>query len=362
MYHYISAWENPISVHPDIFEEHLRTFTHKGYRGIGLDDALAYLRDGITPPGLKSNERPLLITFDDGFLDNYVHAWPLLKKHGHKAIIFAVTGLIEFGEPRPTMEDVWNGTISRDDIPRVDTPIYKDSLGYDCRKDNFMNWKEIRLMEESGIIDVQAHSHLHASVFVSNNYDGFYAPGVRSRTFDRILGEIPWGMPRFEEGPALQNRAFIPSDEFIELLRNELPEDKAACDAYFRDPDKVLQLEKAMHSMPIAKWGRTEEADEFRKRIREELTLCRDTLAQNTGRVPVAMCWPWGKYSADAHRIGRELGFQLFFATSMGANPPGSTQHIHRFKARARSASWMAQRLAIYSRAWLANLYAKVRI
>jgi peptidoglycan/xylan/chitin deacetylase (PgdA/CDA1 family) len=362
MYHYVSAWENPISVHPDIFEAHLQTFTRRGYRGIGLDDALAFLRDGITPPGLKSNERPALITFDDGFLDNYVHAWPLLKKHGHKAIVFAVTGKLETGEARHTMEDVWNGDIPREELPRVDAPIRKDSLGYDRREDLFLNWNEIRRMEEFGVIDVQAHSHYHASVFLSHDFNGFYAPGTRSRTFDRILGDIPWGMPRFKEGPSLANRAFLPSINFLELLSWEMPLGKAACDAYLQTPEKVERLEKVLHSMPLAKWGRMETDDEFRQRIHLELSQCKDAFVQNTGCAPTALCWPWGKYSPEALEIGKELGFELFFATTMGPNRPGTTDHVHRFKAKPKPPTWMAQRLAIYSRAWLAWLYAKVRI
>lgn len=314
------------------------------------------------PPGLAANERPALITFDDGFLDNYVHGWPLLKKHGHKGIIFAVTGKLESGEPRPTMEDVWRGKIAQTDLPRVDAPMLQDSLGYERREDHFLNWQEIRRMEESGVISVQAHSHHHASVFLSNDYDGFYTPGPRNRTFDRIQSDIPWGMPCFKEGPALANQAFIPSEDLLQLLSWELPKSKTACDAYLKDPGKVQRLEKVLHSMPLAKWGRIEEPEEFRQRVRLELTQCRDAFVQHVGAAPPAIAWPWGKYVPETLEIAKELGFELFFATSMGANPPGATNNIHRFKAKPKPPAWMAQRLAIYSRAWLAQLYAKMRI
>src|SRR5262245_30551184 len=55
-----------------------------GYSTISLDEFIAYQKDGHPLP-LK----PIIITFDDGFASNYLHAFPILKKHGMTAIIFA---------------------------------------------------------------------------------------------------------------------------------------------------------------------------------------------------------------------------------------------------------------------------------
>ncbi|HCG05349.1 MAG TPA: polysaccharide deacetylase, partial [Desulfovibrio sp.] len=50
------------------------------------------------------------------------------------------------------------------------------------------------------------------------------------------------------------------------------------------------------------------------------------------------------------------------FATTMGENLPGSAAHVHRFKAKDKPGSWLLLRLFLYSRPWLARLYAKMRL
>jgi glycosyltransferase involved in cell wall biosynthesis len=57
-----------------------------GYRGIHFEDLVAALREGRLPPC-----RAVVITIDDGYLDNLEVALPLLRRHGFPATIYLVS-------------------------------------------------------------------------------------------------------------------------------------------------------------------------------------------------------------------------------------------------------------------------------
>ena len=92
MYHYISEppadadiYRKDLSVSPARFESHLNLLKERGYRVVTLDDLLGFLANGTPLP-----DKPVILTFDDGYADNYIHAYPLLRKYdmvGHFFII-----------------------------------------------------------------------------------------------------------------------------------------------------------------------------------------------------------------------------------------------------------------------------------
>jgi peptidoglycan/xylan/chitin deacetylase (PgdA/CDA1 family) len=69
----------------ETFETQIRYLT-RHYRLVALDDLLA-----------RPFDRTCAITFDDGWLDNYEYAFPLLKKYGVPATIFIATGQVGTG-------------------------------------------------------------------------------------------------------------------------------------------------------------------------------------------------------------------------------------------------------------------------
>jgi peptidoglycan/xylan/chitin deacetylase (PgdA/CDA1 family) len=74
-----------ISVRPQTFDHQLRYLANR-YAFVRLDALLA-------PPDPVNNGRKpaAALTFDDGYLDNYEHAFPLLKKYAAPATIFLVS-------------------------------------------------------------------------------------------------------------------------------------------------------------------------------------------------------------------------------------------------------------------------------
>jgi peptidoglycan/xylan/chitin deacetylase (PgdA/CDA1 family) len=66
------------------FAAQMNYLDRSGYSTISLDRFIAYQNNGHSLP-----PKPIIITFDDGFASNYHYAFPILKKHGMTAIIFA---------------------------------------------------------------------------------------------------------------------------------------------------------------------------------------------------------------------------------------------------------------------------------
>ena len=86
MYHNIK--ENPIEdseISPKRFEEQIKKLKDEGYTAVLMQDLVDYVEKGRELP-----EKPICITFDDGYLSNYEIAYPILKKYNMKATIFVI--------------------------------------------------------------------------------------------------------------------------------------------------------------------------------------------------------------------------------------------------------------------------------
>jgi len=86
-YHSISHYRvDSLAVNVSDFEIQMAWLYHNGYRSITLEDfVLKKYRKG---------ERIVIITFDDGYEDNYNLAFPILKKYGYVATIFLVSDYV----------------------------------------------------------------------------------------------------------------------------------------------------------------------------------------------------------------------------------------------------------------------------
>ena len=66
---------------PAMFEEHIKTLAESGYNSVSITDAV----NGAPMP-----ENPVIITFDDGYYNNYLFAYPILKEFGFKAVLSVI--------------------------------------------------------------------------------------------------------------------------------------------------------------------------------------------------------------------------------------------------------------------------------
>lgn len=82
---------NKLAIRPGLFRDHMTWIRQGGYRVIGLEAcAKALWREGLW-------QRQVAITFDDGYLDNYEQAFPVLKEFGFGAAFFVTPG--DIGKP-----------------------------------------------------------------------------------------------------------------------------------------------------------------------------------------------------------------------------------------------------------------------
>lgn len=93
MYHHIGSTEDnkkKLYVDVKLFEKEMRYLSDNGYTTITLDDLTnALISRKILP------SRSIILTFDDGYLDFYTKAFPVLKKYKLKATVFVITSCID---------------------------------------------------------------------------------------------------------------------------------------------------------------------------------------------------------------------------------------------------------------------------
>jgi Predicted xylanase/chitin deacetylase len=119
-YHKVSTAPSIYSINPDLFERQLRYLAENGYKTISLP-YLAEALAGKTPLPSKA----IVITFDDGYEDNYLTALPLMEKYGMRAAVFIA-------------------------VNKVSQPGY-------------MSWDQINAMQAKGL-DIGSHSMSHPAL------------------------------------------------------------------------------------------------------------------------------------------------------------------------------------------------------
>ncbi|WP_169823201.1 stalk domain-containing protein [Planococcus antarcticus] len=90
MYHILIPGKNDsVSIDPVRFKEQMLALRSAGYTSITENDLLSHLEQGTVLP-----EKPVLITFDDGYISNYTEAFPVLKELDMKASIYVIASRI----------------------------------------------------------------------------------------------------------------------------------------------------------------------------------------------------------------------------------------------------------------------------
>ncbi len=145
MYHYVSplppnpdSYRLDLTVLPENFEAQLQYLAEAGYHAITLSDLYLHLTQGNPLP-----EKPVVLTFDDGYEDAYEVVFPLLLDYSFTGTFFVLA-----------------------------TPAHFESPGY-------LTWAQMKEMSDAGM-DIQAHGRDHVDLRGrSNDYLVYQILGIQ---------------------------------------------------------------------------------------------------------------------------------------------------------------------------------------
>jgi Polysaccharide deacetylase len=265
------------------FEGHLQHLNKNGYVSLSADEHFAALTGARPCP-----ERSVVLTFDDGLSDFYERAFPLLQKYEVKAVAFII-------------------------------PARVDASG-------MVTWAQIQEMHQSGLVDIQSHSHHHAAIPISPKVIDFYHP--KYHVFQ------PWDVPVSEEWEAGVPRALpalgTPILESYSRLGDHRryfsnPRYREACAAFVQSAGNAKFFDRLgwrrilRHSTAdasrSAKQGRYETPAEQRAAIECELVESKAFIERRlSGKHVRHLAYPWNQMGEITKGVLRECGYVSGYA------------------------------------------------
>ena len=358
MYHSISRFKSGFCVPPESFDVHCKTLTDAGWRGISLLEAEDYF--------LKKRRLPrktCLFTFDDGYLDNYVHAEPILRRYGHQGILFPVAECLNTESVlRPNADDLGATPDRAKELPDLDLRAGVKRAGALVSQTIFCSWREVVHMHHNGVLAAAPHSLRHDRVVRSLEYSNLCRPAGKRGFFSVPPYPVLWGMPAFDLGHFLASPGYTLAPELFELIKNMVPQGWNEAKAFLAKEENRQAVQAAVGQLPCL--GVRETEPDYRARIFQEFVRCRDIFTEKLGTPPVSFCWPWGRYSAIALEEAKRAGFRVFFTTERGANRRGGALSVRRISVRNWSSDLLMQKVSLAANAaleepygWWAKLY-----
>ena len=88
MYHKVGDdKDNDAVIREDLFREQMKFLKDNGYNPLTMDQLYDYVVNGAAVP-----EKPVVLTFDDGYADTYSIVYPIMKEYGFPATVFINPG------------------------------------------------------------------------------------------------------------------------------------------------------------------------------------------------------------------------------------------------------------------------------
>ena len=281
MYHSVDSEKGKGGIFLDEFQEHIKW----------IKDKKTFKMEELKNLNYTLPQNSILITFDDGYKNNYTLAFPILKKYNMKATIFLNTKFI--GEDEA-----------------------------------YLNWDEIKEMYQSGLIDFQLHTHSHqltikdieVLAFYSNESSPYFKRESHSLFFEGNYDqkkdmEKLNGLPVFKLRSKISIPGYRPKKDFVQKYRNiaQLQENNKS------ENEKKEFLNKLFKEKQNEFFDKISE-EEFRKNVEFEILENKRIIQEKLGKTPDCLAYPWGhRYKGNREDI-RKLGVDVFITTRKGVN------------------------------------------
>lgn len=164
MYHHISPNSGLVTIAPQTFFLQMQALVNAGYQSVTAAEFSEFLQTGSVQN--KTSDKLVLITFDDGYLDNYFYAFPILRFFDLHAVMFIVTKWIKSAKNNKIRKHLGfkkiqqqnfdfdtNLTPSHDDCKKIIAANKADKV--------IITWQEINKMQQNGTFEFHCHTHTH---------------------------------------------------------------------------------------------------------------------------------------------------------------------------------------------------------
>lgn len=244
----------------ETFEQHM-AFISKNFSLLRLED-------------LAHDPRPdniCMVTFDDGWADNYTHAFPILKRYGIPATIFLSTNMVG--------KRVWPWT-DRISFYIHSTPLkeFIDIWKTALKKSGLEHLKSILTSQDKGAVREQVISYMKAM----DNHEVLLIMGH----LDKIMAN--------QNQELMRTRPWLTWDEVIEMREAGL--------SFGSHTHNHLIL----NSIPLLQ-------------ARDEILTSQKILSERTGFPVTMFCYPNGVFSDEIMRIVSGAGYKIAVTTRRGS-------------------------------------------
>jgi peptidoglycan/xylan/chitin deacetylase (PgdA/CDA1 family) len=214
MYHRIVSTESlsysypQLCTHTNEFRNHLSLLERLGFTAITFKDYRLFQEGALSLP-----KKPVIITFDDGYVDTYENAFPLLREFGMNAVVFIL------GD-RQIKENIWDKSSGLPLAPLVDEQqiLEMHDGGWEIGSHSMTHAKLPSLPRDQAWDEI-SRSRMLLEILLNSPVKTFAFPyGLVDNTTKKMVSDAGYtigcatysGPPAFDEDSFEIRRIFLP--------------------------------------------------------------------------------------------------------------------------------------------------------